>query len=181
MQTDLVAGDSLNFLTTVADYSAADGWVLKYRLVPRNAANAAIQLTSVAEGADHRVQVSAIATAAWPADTYGWTAWVDKGAETYTVRSGQIAVAPNPRTAAPGLDLRSLAQRALDDARAAFAAWKPTSRSYRIGDREHVFNSTAEILRAISYWQAEVNREKAAGDATQAALNSGRFYLRTTR
>lgn len=181
MQTDLVAGDSLNFLTTVAEYSAADGWVLKFRLVPRNSANAAILLTSVAEGADHRVQVSSIATANWAADTYGWAAWVDKGTETYTVKTGQIVVTPNPRTAAAGLDTRSLARKALDDAKAAFAAWSPTKRRYRIGDREMEFSSTAEVLRAISYWQMEVNREAAAGDATQAALNGGRFYLRATR
>lgn len=181
MQTDLVAGDSLSFLTAVPDYLASDGWVLKFRLVPRTATNAPIELASVAEGDDHRTQVSAATTANWAPDSYGWAAWVEKGAEKYTVKSGQIVVTPNPRTAAAGLDTRSLARKALDDAKAAFAAWSPTKRRYRIGDREMEFSSTAEVLRVISYWQMEVNREAAAGDATQAALNGGRFYLRATR
>lgn len=177
----LVAGDSVDFQVSLSNYPASAGWVLKYRLVPRTATNAAIEMTSASAGDEHRVQIAASATATWAPDAYGWTAWTEKGEEKYTVTSGQTVVRPDPRAAAPGLDTRSLARKALDDARAAFAAWTPTSRSYRIGDRERVFNSTAEILRVISYWQMEVNREAAAGDTTQAALNGGRFYLRATR
>lgn len=180
-QQELIAGDTLNFATTTPGYSAADGWVLKYRLIPRSPGGAAIELTSTQDGDDHRVQVAATTTAGWVPDTYGWGAWVERSGEKYSLQSGQIVVKPDPRSAAAGTDLRSMARKALDDARAAFAAWTPTKRRYRIADREMEFNSAGEILKAISYWQLEVNRENAAGSATQAALNSGRFYIRASR
>ena len=31
----LVAGDTLDFTDTVPDYPPADGWTLKYRLIPQ--------------------------------------------------------------------------------------------------------------------------------------------------
>jgi pyridoxal/pyridoxine/pyridoxamine kinase len=50
----------------------------------------------------------------------------------------------------------------LDDAKAAQAAWTPTTRKYTIGGRQMEFNSGAEILQLISHWQVEVKREQAA-------------------
>lgn len=158
-QTELIAGDSLNYLSTATGYSAADGWVLKYRLIPRTVGNSAIDITATAEGADHRVQVAAATTASWAADTYGWAAWVEMGAEKYTVQTGQLTVQPDPRTAAVGTDTRSLARRALDDAKAALAAYSPTKRRYRIADREMEFNSPGDIIKTITYWEGKVDAE----------------------
>ena len=167
---ELVAGDTLNFSTTVPGYSAAAGWVLKYRLVPRTAANSVIALTGAASGDDHLFQVGASTTANWAADTYGWSAWVEKDSEKYTVQSGQIVVKPDPRTLAAGADTRSAARRALDDARTARNAWNPTMRRYRIGDREREFNDVAEIVRLIVQLEREVEREDLlAGRPTQPA------------
>lgn len=158
-QTELVAGDSLNFLTATTGYSAADGWVLKYRMVPRSGSASAIDITATAEGADHRVQVAASATANWAAGSYGWAAWVEKAGEKYTVQTGQLTVLADPRQAAPGADTRSTARRALDDAKAAMAAWNPSRRRFKIGDREQEFNSPADIIKAISYWEGQVLNE----------------------
>lgn len=159
MQDQLVAGDSLNFLTTTPGYSAADGWVLKFRLVPATSGNAAIEITAAAEGDDHRTQVAAAVTATWTADRYTWAGRVEKDGEKYQVQTGQIVVKPDPWQAAAGTEGRSQARKALDDAKAAFAAWKPTQRSYKIGDRERVFNSPAEIIQVITYWEREVEKE----------------------
>lgn len=159
MQQELIAGDTLNFTTTTPGYSAADGWVLKYRLVSRTVGGAAITLTGTAEGEAHRVQASATATAAWVAGTYGWSAWVEKAGEKYTVQDGQILVKPDPRTVAAGTDTRSQARRALDDARTALAAWTPTMRRYRIGDREREFSSTADVIKLIAHLEREVEAE----------------------
>lgn len=179
---ELVAGDTLNFLSSTPGYSAADGWTLKYRLVPRTAGGAAITLTATAEGADHRVQVAASTTANWVADTYGWSAWVENtGGEKYTVQSGQIVIKPDPRQAAGGADTRSLARRALDDARTALAAWKPTKRRYRIGDREMEFNTTADIVQAINYWELQVQREDQAARAASGLPSRRKAYVRLGR
>ena len=81
----------------------------------------------------------------------------------------------NPYLAAlaGGADTRSQAQKALDDARAALAAWTPTTRKYTIGGRAMEFNSVAEILQLISYWDAQVRREQAA-QAMAAGMKTGR-------
>ena len=115
---------------------------------------------------------TAAATAAWSPVDYTAVQWVEKGAEVYTVDTGQLTILPNLRTATAG-DTRSQAEKALAAARAAFAAWTPTQRRYKIGEREMEFNSTAEILRTISYWEQQVARERGT-----PAAQGGRYYIR---
>jgi hypothetical protein len=158
-QQELVAGDSLNFLTAGGAYPASSGWMLKYRLVPRTVGNGVQELTATAEGNDHRIAVAASSTTGWAADNYTWTSWVEKSGEVYTLEQGQLTVKQNPRTAGAGYDGRSQARKALDDARAAFAAWSPVKRRYKIGEREMEFNSTAEIIKLITWWEQQVMAE----------------------
>lgn len=167
LQQQLIAGDTLSFVTAAPGYPASSGWTLKFRLVPRAAGGTPIELGSVPEGDDHRTQVTALLTAGYAAGEYGWWSWVEKGAEKYSLQSGQITIQPDPRTAAAGVDLRSLAQKALADARAALAAWQPTKRRYRIGDREMEFNSTADIITLITYWEGQVLAEDVAAGRTE--------------
>lgn len=181
MQDTLIAGDSLNFLRSTPGYSAADGWVLKYRLVPRTVGGSAIDITAIAEGDDHRVQVAAGITAGWSADTYGWAAWVELGAEKYTVQTGQIVIKADPRTVAAGADSRTQAEKALGDARAAMAAWTPTRRRYRIGDREMEFSTSADIVKLISYWEVQVKRERRAQALAEGRPDPAKTYVRISR
>lgn len=180
LPTTTAAGDTFSLLVPLAAYPASAGWVLKARFTPR-ASGSPIDITGVAEGDDHRLSVAAATTASWTAGSYSAVLWVERAAESYTVGQWQLAITPNLRTLAAGTDTRSQAQRALDDARAAFAAWRPTLRKYRILDREREFNSAAEILKVIAYWQAEVERETAAANphtTSTAATQGGRFYIR---
>lgn len=180
MQDELIAGDSLNFPVSALGYSAADGWVLNYRLVPRMVGDAVLSLTGTADGAGWLVSATAAVTASWAAGSYGWASWVELGAESYSVGSGQLLIKPNPRTAAVGVDTRSPTAIALDDARAAYRAFSPARLRYKIGNREMEFNSAAEILTRINWLQHEFNREERAAGRLSAAANSmgGRIYLR---
>lgn len=183
-QQELVAGDSLNFLTAGGAYPASSGWVLKYRLVPRTGTNTAIELTASAEGSDHRIAVAASTTTAWAADNYTWISWVEKSGEVYTLEQGQLTVQPNPRTAAAGYDGRSQAEKALDDVRAAYASFvasSGTKRRYRIGEREMEFRSTTEIIQQINYWQIEVNRERRAMALAKGLPDPRKTYVRLNR
>ena len=144
--------------------------------MPRTSTNPAILLTAAAEGSEHRTQASATTTAAWAADNYTWTSWVEKGSEKYTIDSSQITVRPDPRTAAAGYDGRSDARKALDDARLALTTYNPLQRSYKIADREKVFNSAADIIKFITYLEQQVaNEERLAGRAEKP---SRRIYSR---
>ena len=182
MQSTLTAGDTLNLIISVADYPASAGWVLKYRLVPRTGTNSAISITASASGNDYLVLVAAATTAGWAADSYSWTSWVEKAGEVYSVDSGQIVIKPDPRTAAAGTDGRSQAHKALDDARAALAAWSPTRRRYRIGDREMEFNAVSEIVAMIGHWEREVQRElRAAAMEAGRGSKRGKVFVRMGR
>ena len=166
--TRIIAGDTLDFSITVPDYSAADGWTLNYRLVPR-ASGTAIEFSSTADGDAHVIAVSAATTAAWAAGAYSWAAYVDASAgASHTWRSGDITLYADPRTATAPLDLRTDAERALADAEAALAAWNPTMKRYVIGGREMMFHAATEILPVVGYWKAAVQRERRS-----AALAAG--------
>lgn len=173
MQQQLVAGDSLNFLTCVQDFAPGTGWTLRYRLAPRAAGHSVIELDAVEAGDQYRVYAAATDTAMWAPGEYSWTSWVENGdaSERYTVESsGQITILPDPRTIGAGHDGRSLARKALDDLRAALAAWSPMRRRYKIGTREMEFNSSAEIIKLMTYWERQVMAEDvASGRISQPA------------
>lgn len=183
-QQELVAGDSLNFLTGGGSYPASSGWVLKYRLVPRTVGGTAILLTATAEASDFRVAVAATTTATWVADSYNWFSWVEKSGETYTVASGQLVVKPDPRTVAAGHDGRSQAEKALDEAKAAYSTYttsRGTTRRYRIGDREMEFSSSADIVQLINYWELQVKRERRQKALAEGRPDPSRTYVRLNR
>lgn len=126
MQQAIIAGDTLQFATTIADYPASDGWTLKFRLIPRTGGDA-IVITAATDDEDadaYEVSVSAATTAGWSAGEYSWAAWVEKDVEKFTVdgwvshdqryRGGDsIAIKPDPRTIA-AFDNRSHVRKVLD-------------------------------------------------------------------
>ena len=179
MQNRIVVGDTLNFPTSVPGYLASDGWSLAYRLVPLGSGSP-ITITATANGDDFDVQASAATTATWTAGEYSWASYVSKGTESYSLSVGVCTLTPNPRTATAGTDLRSIAEQALAAARAAFKAWTPTTRSYRIGDREMTFSSAAEIIKVIDFWQREVALEQRAADSAKGYPDRRKTYVRMT-
>lgn len=181
--TTLTAGTTLSYTTSVPNFPANASWVLKYRLIPR-VSGTPILLTGAADGTDptlHRITATAATTATWTAGIYSWASWVTKTVETYDVSSGSVKILPDPRVITAPFDTRSDAQIALEAAKAAMAAWTPTTKSYTIGDRSYTFNSPTEILAVISYWQNQVKREDDA-IAMAAGLGSRRkVYVRLNR
>ena len=90
-------------------------------------------------------------------------------------------VKPDPRTVAAGADTRSQAQRALDDAKTALAAWTPTRKRYRIGDREMEFNTSADIVKLVKYWEIELKRERRAQALAEGRPDPAKTYVRINR
>lgn len=168
MQDTLVAGETLNFLATTPDYPASAGWVVTLYLNPR-AGGTATSVTGTASGDDHLLQVSAATTAGWAPGAWAWETWAAKGGERYRLEAGQLQVQAGLIGAAGGLDTRSQAQRALDDAEAALAAWTPTTKRYRINGREMEFNAPADIIAVINHWRTAVKSEQA-----EQAMAAGR-------
>jgi hypothetical protein len=69
------------------------------------------------------------------------------------------------------------ATNALAQLKDALAAWNPMRKRYRIGDREMEFNSTADILALIRYWEGELQRATRAARAAAGLPTGGRFYV----
>jgi len=180
MQNQIVAGETLNYRAIAPDYPASAGWVVTLYLNPR-AGGTATSVSSTADGDDHLLQVSATTTASWDAGAWGWETWAALGAERYRLEHGQWEVVPGLIGAAAGTDTRSQARRALDDAKAAFAAWTPTTRRYKIGAREMEFSSTAEIIQVISYWENEVRREENAAGMAAGRPDKRKVHVRLGR
>lgn len=184
----LIAGDSLDFTTTVAAYPATAGWTLKYVLVPRftSPSRAAITLTATTHDVTaYRVQVGPSITAPWAAGAYSWSSYVEQSGQRVTLEQGQeLTVAPDPATMAAGTDLRSDNVKALAGAKAALAGFTASNgavEEYAINGRRMKFRAAADIVALISHLQGEVLREqrKAAADAGQAS--PGRFGVRLAR
>ena len=178
--TEIVAGDRLNVPLQVPGYPASGGNTLTLRLVPR-ATGTPVDLTATASGDDYVVSASAVATVAYTAGEYSWRAFVTNGSDRYTVGSGQITVKANPATLAAGTDTRSEAERAVADLRAALKAWDATRRSYTIGDVSMTFNSPAEIIKLIGYWETVLERERGAADVAAGRLNRKKVFVRFAR
>lgn len=184
--TELIAGTTLNFLTEGGDYPATDGWTLVYYLRLRSGAGA-IDLTATPEGADYRIQVPASgagSTALWTPGVYSWESRVTKGTEKYTLERGQITVHADITAAGGTFDSRSQAQKAYDDARAAYAAFSAsngTKRSYRIGEREVTFASVADIVQVINYWAVELRREQRREALAKGLADPSKTYVRFDR
>jgi len=168
MRSEIVVGDTLNFLTTTPGYLASESWVLTYRLVPRAAGPAPITINATPEGDDHRVIVAAATTATWTAGDYSFEAYVTKAAERYRVESGQVTLKVNPATATT-LDNRSHPRKVLEALKAAMEgrALSSTQRelvAYTIGSRSQTFDSEddrATLLVEISKYEWLVANEDA--------------------
>ncbi|HRZ02164.1 MAG TPA: hypothetical protein P5024_11455 [Burkholderiaceae bacterium] len=171
--TQIIAGDTFNPAPTVTpDYPATAGWVLTYRLVPQTAGLPVITLTCSAAGADHQPNAAASVTKLWQPGPYTWASYVERAGESYALEQGQLTILPDPRTMAAGVDGRSVAQRALEQLRAAlstYSASQGTVAEYEIAGRRMKFRAAEDIIKLIAYWEVQVaNEERIAAGATPA-------------
>jgi hypothetical protein len=175
MQPTLVAGETLNYRATLAEYPASAGWQLTLYVNPR-AGGVAQQVVSAPDGDSHLVQAGGATTATWAAGAYAYEIWAALGAERYRLEAGQLQVQASLIGAAAGVDSRSPAQRLLDGLEAAYAAHVASGNAavgeYTIGNRTMKYRSLAELVLAIEAARRAVQSE--ADDARIAAGLSAR-------
>lgn len=180
MQAQLVIGETLNYTATAPQYPASDGWVLRLLLNPR--AGGTVSTTdSTPSGDAHALTVSAAFTSNWTPGDYAWELWALYGTEQYRVDAGQLKVVQGLLGASAGADNRSQAESALAAAKAALAAWTPSTKSYTIGGRSMTFNSAGEIIQVISHWENEVRRERDAARMAAGLKSSRKVHVRMPR
>lgn len=173
-------GDTLTWLTSLADYPATAGWVLTYTLVPVGTGGTVRSITCTAEGSDHRATAAAATTAGWTAGAYSLVGTVAKSGQRYTVEQGRIVLQSDLAAASSGVDNRSPARQALEAVDAALRAYgsKAYLQSVAYGERSQSFRSPGEFLAFRSRLQAEVAREDAAIRVAAGGANPNRLYVR---
>lgn len=148
----LTAGDTVAWQRSLADYSAADGWVLSYALVQR-VTGLRILFSATAGGSEHLVSVPAETTAGWMAGEYDGQGYVSKGTERYQVWKGTVVILPNYGGAEDVGDPRSKAKIILDFIDACFTklVQKQTVEA-TIEGVDLKFRSLDELTKARNYW-----------------------------
>ena len=154
----ITAGDSVEWLLSLADYPADSGWSASYALV---SAAGRITFASSADGSDHRVTLTAAATATWAPGRYRMVTVLTKDDQRNIINYRDIEVLPDPVNAAPW-DTTTHAERTL----VALEAWIEQNdlavATFKLADREIQHIDMSELLRLRSAYRAEVRRERAA-------------------
>lgn len=161
MKSEIIAGDTLDFETTVTDYPATDGWTLKFRLVPRvTGTPISITCTTASDGVSYRAQVAPATTAAYVAGDYTWNSWVEKSGARQTVESGQVTILPDPAITTAPFDNRSHARKVLAAIEAVLEGRATKDQEeYTIKDRSLKRTPVADLLTLKMHYQREVARE----------------------
>lgn len=180
--TVIRAGDSVAWTRELPEYSAADGWTLKYRLLWPAGSPAVIASTGV--GTRHSVALSAADTATYTAGTATLVAYVERqaGATLYrvTLESQTVTVLPN-LAVSTAHDGRSANKIALDATYAALASYTAKGQShvaeYDIAGRRMKFRDSADIIALIQFYERAVAKESAAL-AVMNGVAAGRVQVR---
>jgi hypothetical protein len=176
--TAIRQGDGVSWLRRLEGFPASAGWVLHYRIVFRTPP--AVTFDAVADGDDHRVDLTATQTATWQAGGGTLVAWVTNAAQRTTLTQQPIDVLVD-LTAAASADDRSANRQALEAAEAARRAYVTGGQmhvaEYDIAGRRMKFRSVAELDDLIAAYRREVARENAAAALAQG-VSPGRIYTR---
>jgi hypothetical protein len=179
--TTLRAGDTWTWKKSLADYSAAEGWSLRYVFAN---ADQRFEFDSAADGSDHLISQTAANTEARIAGRYRWACLAINGAQRFTVGEGAVEIKPNLAGSRP-FETRSTARQIYDALVAAYQERVESGRSlvgsYSIAGRTMQYQSGEDFRKDLAYWKGLVDAEEAA-EAVAAGRSSGsRIKIQFTR
>lgn len=151
------AGLTLQLIVCHADYPAPAWDVLLLLRGP-----AAVNLSSVDAGTEHRITAAAVDTAAWQPGEYAYSLRATNGADVVELESGHTTVLADLESVAPGVDQRVHARKVLAAIEAVIEGRASLDQErYRIGDRELYRTPIADLLKLRAHYRAELARESA--------------------
>jgi len=155
---EIGAGLTFDLLLTLTAYPAPDWAVTAHLRRP-----SAINLTSEAEGSQHRFRATAAATSGWGPGAYWYTLRATDGTNVVEVESGEIQILPDLTSQTGPYDGRTQAQIALSAIEAVLANRATLDQErYRINNRELYRTSIPDLLKLRAFYVEQVKREKAA-------------------
>jgi hypothetical protein len=179
MRDRIIAGDTLDFVTTFVGYPAAT-WTCTYYFVPRVAGSGtafSVVCTAGTEADAHRCAAAATTTAFWAPAEYTWQARMVNGAEERSGDAwpwrGECTILANLATAT-AYDGRSHARKTLDAIEAVLEGRATLDQEeYTIGNRSLKRTPVEQLIRFRQRYKQEVLGEDAAA-RINAGLGGGR-------
>lgn len=157
--TTIMAGDSVAFSWSYADYPASDGWTLTYALAGRST----LAVTSTPNLDAHDIALTSAQTSALLAGAYTWKLRVSNGTTTTTVGTGRCDVQADVATAQTG-DFAAWAETTLAMLEASIQGdMTDAVQQYTIGDRQITKIPMADRLKLRNQLRAEVQMAKSRG------------------
>lgn len=140
------------------NYPAPD-WSLS--LLLRGPSN--IDLAATAEGNLHRFHAIAGATETWKPGQYVYSLRAKRSGDVVELSAGSLEILPDLISMAPGADVRTPAQIALEAIEAVIAKRATMDQErYRIGNRELYKTPIADLIKLRDMYRSEVQRENMA-------------------
>jgi hypothetical protein len=170
---ELRAGDTWKWRREdLVDSYPSPTWALKYRA---KSAAGGFEFTAAADAGEFLVTVAASTTQTYVAGDYSWAAWVESGAEKYTVGSGVFRVLADLRggLAADALDVRTHAAKVLASIEAVIEGRASKDQEeYTIAGRSLKRTPIADLMMLRARYRNEVESE-AAGRRLLAGQSPG--------
>jgi hypothetical protein len=172
------AGDTINWLIALPDFTASGGWTLKYNAVT---SGGRFTLSSSASGDDHAVAANKTATASYIPGTYSIVKYVEH-ADGSRITLAELAMIVKPdlagKTAA--FDNRTHVKRMLDAIEAVLEGTATTDQAELTIDGTTIKRrSVADLLtlrsQYLNYWKQE---QQAASLAAGIGGNSNKILVR---
>lgn len=171
---EITAGDTVTWTKTLEQYPAPE-WQLNYVLL--NASHK-IQITGVADGSNHLISVPAAVSVAYGAGSYKWQSYVTKGAERYTIATGQMTIKPDFATAL-AMDTRSHVKKTLDALEAMIEGKASRDvQEYSIQGRMLKHIPLTELMPLYEKYKRFYADEVASEKASKGAKTSKKIYVR---
>lgn len=173
----IVAGDSLLFVLSLADYPADQSWVVTYTF--RKKLGSDVTFASTPSGSSHLFDIDSGTTSGWTPGSYKGFARAVGTTATETFWEGWLTILPDLTQQSDNYDTRSHAQKCLDainsvlegkasrDVLASTIAGQSISRM-----------SFDELLRAKSYYESVVAQEMAQIDADNGKATGKNILIR---
>jgi len=154
-----IAGETVEWSKSFEDYSAADGWSLKYS---GRGPGTAFDITAAADGTAFLTTITSSSSDVTPG-TWRLVGWVEKGNEKHFVYDEDLIVVAKPATSGT-LDTRTIAKQIVDLIDAFILAGPLASsgvKRYRIADRDLEYCTTEELIKLRTYyWNIYVSQKR---------------------
>jgi hypothetical protein len=161
-------GDSAVFTVSYPKYPASDGWTLDYVIAGGGGKTG---LVATAAGNDFKVVLSHSFTGQLSVGAARLVGRISKGDERFTIYDEPIIIHPNLMEGGAGFDVRTAAQRGLDNISAVLEKRATKDQdNYSINGRSLGRTPIESLIILKDHYRQEVAREKRAARFTNGRL-----------